>query len=175
MLYRHVYCSPIGELSLVADEESLWGIWFVGQKYFQAGLVEDPVDKETDLLTLLVEKLEHYFSTGQADFAGIPLAQRGSEFQRRVWSYLQDIPAGQTVTYGQIAQDLQVNSAQAIGGAVGRNPWSILVPCHRVLGSQGQLTGYAGGIDKKIWLLEHEGVQLDEQAIFHYHRSNEKK
>ena len=175
MLYKQVYSSPIGELSLVADEESLVGIWFLGQQHFEAGLVEKPVEKKTDLLARLVHSLESYFQTGQADFADLPLASRGTDFQRRVWSYLQDIPAGQTVTYGQIAQALGIRSAQAVGGAVGRNPWSILVPCHRVLGSQGQLTGYAGGLDKKIWLLQHEGISLDEKQISSYHRSSEKK
>ena len=86
----------------------------------------------------------------------------GTDFEKRVWTYLQAIPYGQTVTYGQIAQDLQVASAQAIGGAVGRNPWSILVPCHRVLGSGNRLTGYASGVEKKAWLLQHEGVVFQE-------------
>ena len=90
----------------------------------------------------------------------MPLAPIGTDFEKRVWSYLQGIPYGQTVTYGQIAQDLQVASAQAIGGAVGRNPWSILVPCHRVLGAGKRLTGYAAGVEKKAWLLEHEGVDF---------------
>ena len=86
----------------------------------------------------------------------------GTEFEKRVWTYLQGIPYGQTVTYGQIAQELQVLSAQAIGGAVGRNPWSILVPCHRVLGKGNRLTGYAAGVEKKAWLLAHEGIHFQE-------------
>lgn len=90
------------------------------------------------------------------------MAPIGTDFENRVWAYLQAIPYGQTVTYGQIAQDLQVASAQAIGGAVGRNPWSILVPCHRVLGSGNRLTGYASGVEKKAWLLQHEGVAFQE-------------
>lgn len=163
MLYKQVYSSPLGELSVVADEESLVGVWFLDQQHFEAGLVEKPVEKRTDLLARVIYSLDAYFQTGQTDVTGISLADRGTDFQKRVWSYLQGIPAGQTVTYGQIAQDLQVNSAQAIGGAVGRNPWSILVPCHRVLGSQGQLTGYAGGLDKKIWLLQHEGISYSKK------------
>ena len=87
----------------------------------------------------------------------LPLA---TDFEKRVWNYLRGIPFGQTVTYGQIAKDLQVASAQAVGGAVGRNPWSILVPCHRVLGAGGRLTGYAWGLEKKAWLLRHEGAKL---------------
>lgn len=163
MFYKQLYRSPLGELSLIVDEKTVQGIWFVGQKYFEAGLLEKPMEKETDLLARIIHNLETYFQTGQADFEEFTLADRGTDFQRRVWAYLKGIPAGQTVTYGQIAKDLQVNSAQVIGGAVGRNPWSILVPCHRVLGSQGQLTGYAGGLERKIWLLEHEGVSLDEK------------
>ena len=93
------------------------------------------------------------------------MAPVGTDIQQRVWTYLQTIPNGRTVTYGQIAKELDIHSAQAVGGAVGRNPFSIIVPCHRVLGSQGQLTGYAGGLDKKIWLLEHEGVELSEKAL----------
>ena len=163
MLYKQLYSSPLGELSLVADEENLVGIWFLGQQHFEAGLETAPVEKRTDLLARVIHSLDAYFQTGQANLAGVSLADRGTDFQKRVWSYLQGIPAGQTVTYGQIAQDLQVHSAQAIGGAVGRNPWSILVPCHRVLGSQGQLTGYAGGLDKKICLLQHEGISYSKK------------
>ena len=90
-----------------------------------------------------------------------PVADVGTEFQKRVWTDLSKIPKGQTVTYGQIARDLDVASAQAVGGAVGRNPFSVIIPCHRVLGSQGQMTGYAGGLDKKLWLLNHEATESD--------------
>ena len=115
--------------------------------------------KETELL------LEHYFSGDCPDFSSLLLASVGTNFQQQVWAYLQTIPYGETVTYGQIAKKLGNRSAQAVGGAVGRNPFSIIVPCHRVLGSQGQLTGYAGGLDKKRWLLEHEGVELNEKDL----------
>ena len=121
--------------------------------------VENDILKRTRLL------LDDYFSGKYPDFSSIPLAVVGTDFQQRVWAYLQTIPYGRTVTYGQIAKELDVRSAQAVGGAVGKNPFSIIVPCHRVLGSQGQLTGYAGGLDKKIWLLEHEGVELSEKAL----------
>ena len=95
----------------------------------------------------------------------LPLAKECNQIILETGAYLQTIPYGRTVTYGQIAKELDIHSAQAVGGAVGRNPFSIIVPCHRVLGSQGQLTGYAGGLDKKIWLLEHEGVELSEKAL----------
>ena len=109
--------------------------------------------------------LEHYFSGDCPDFSSLPLASVGTSFQQQVWAYLQTIPYGEFVTYGQIAKKLGSRSAQAVGGAVGRNPFSIIVPCHRVLGSQGQLTGYAGGLDKKWWLLEHEGIELNEKDL----------
>lgn len=162
--YKKIYKSPLGDLSLVADESGLVGIWFLGQKYFERGLTEAPILANHPFLDLASDFLDAYFSGQQPDPAALPLSAQGTDFQQRVWAYLQTIPYGQTVTYGQLAQELKINSAQAVGGAVGRNPLSILVPCHRVLGSQGQLTGYAGGLNKKIWLLEHEGVQLDRSA-----------
>ena len=162
--YKKIYKSPLGDLSLVADESGLVGTWFLGQKYFERGLTEVPILGNHPFLGLASDFLDAYFSSQQPDPAAIPLSAQGTDFQQRVWAYLQTIPYGQTVTYGQLAQELKINSAQAVGGAVGRNPLSILVPCHRVLGSQGQLTGYAGGLNKKIWLLEHEGVQLDRSA-----------
>lgn len=166
IFYKQMYPSPLGEMSLVANESGLVGVWFLQQKYFEHGLEEgnlllekNDVLKETELL------LEHYFSGDCPDFSSLLLASVGTNFQQQVWAYLQTIPYGETVTYGQIAKKLGNRSAQAVGGAVGRNPFSIIVPCHRVLGSQGQLTGYAGGLDKKIWLLEHEGVELSEKAL----------
>ena len=166
IFYKQMYPSPLGEMSLVANESGLVGVWFLKQKYFEHGLEEgnlllekNDVLKETELL------LEHYFSGDCPDFSSLLLASVGTNFQQQVWAYLQTIPYGETVTYGQIAKKLGNRSAQAVGGAVGRNPFSIIVPCHRVLGSQGQLTGYAGGLDKKRWLLEHEGVELNEKAL----------
>ena len=106
--------------------------------------------------------LDAYFEGKAQAQLGLPLAPVGSNFEKRVWHYLQRIPYGQTVTYGHIAKDLHVVSPQAIGGAVGRNPWSILVPCHRVLGRGKRLNGYAAGIEKKAWLLKQEGADFQE-------------
>ena len=114
------------------------------------------------ILNQITSYLETYFKGQDQDLSELPLAPVGSDFEKRVWNYLRGIPFGQTVTYGQIAKDLQVASAQAVGGAVGRNPWSILVPCHRVLGAGGRLTGYAWGLEKKAWLLRHEGASYQE-------------
>ena len=159
-----LYKSPIGILSLVADDHYLVGIWGEAQSYFERGLslcnlVEVP---SHPVLNPIASYLDSYFSGQVQDLSELPLAPIGSEFEKNVWSYLREIPLGQTVTYGQIAQDLHVASPQAIGGAVGRNPWSILVPCHRVLGAGNRLTGYASGIDKKAWLLKHEGAAFQE-------------
>ena len=161
---KMLYVSPIGELSLVADDHYLLGIWFQGQKHFERGLeagciVDVP---SHPVLNQVASYLDSYFSGQVQDLSELPMAPIGSDFEKRVWNYLRGIPFGQTVTYGQIAKDLQVASAQAVGGAVGRNPWSILVPCHRVLGAGGRLTGYAWGLEKKAWLLRHEGASYQE-------------
>jgi len=161
---KMLYPSPIGTLSLVADEKYLYGIWVQDQKHFERGIDTDGIEivKEHPVLDKVISYLDAYFDGEDQDLSLLPLASIGTDFEKRVWTYLQSIPYGQTVTYGQIAQDLQVPSAQAIGGAVGRNPWSILVPCHRVLGSGNRLTGYASGVEKKAWLLKHEGVVFQE-------------
>lgn len=163
--YKQIYLSPLGEMSLVANEIGLVGVWFLKQKYFERGLEENLLLAENEVLKETKNLLDCYFNGDCPDFSSLVLAPVGTDFQQRVWAYLQTIPYGETVTYGQIAKKLGNRSAQAVGGAVGRNPFSIIVPCHRVLGSQGQLTGYAGGLDKKIWLLEHEGVELSEKAL----------
>ena len=156
------YSSPIGILSLVADDHYLYGIWVQDQKHFERGLGDETIEAVVShpILDPVIACLDDYFKGQPRDLSELPLASIGTDFEKRVWSYLQGIPYGQTVTYGQIAQDLQVDSAQAIGGAVGRNPWSILVPCHRVLGAGKRLTGYAAGVEKKAWLLEHEGADF---------------
>ncbi|WP_049508253.1 methylated-DNA--[protein]-cysteine S-methyltransferase [Streptococcus anginosus] len=163
--YKQIYLSPLGEMSLVANEIGLVGVWFLKQKYFERGLEGNLLLAENEVLKETKNLLDCYFNGDCPDFSSLVLAPVGTDFQQRVWAYLQTIPYGATVTYGQIAKELDVRSAQAVGGAVGRNPFSIIVPCHRVLGSQGQLTGYAGGLDKKIWLLEHEGVELSGKAL----------
>ena len=159
-----LYKSPIGTLSLVADDHYLFGIWVDGQSHFERGLLTNDivVVNSHPVLNQIASCLDAYFKGQVQDLSELPLPPLGTDFEKRVWNYLRGIPFGQTVTYGQIAKDLQVASAQAIGGAVGRNPWSILVPCHRVLGAGGRLTGYAWGLDKKAWLLNHEGASYQE-------------
>lgn len=164
MYKKMLYKSPIGPLSLVADDHYLFGIWIEEESDFEKGLSENDVTvvESHPILNQITSYLETYFKGKDQDLSKLPLAPIGSDFEKRVWNYLREIPFGQTVTYGQIAKDLQIASAQAIGGAVGRNPWSILVPCHRVLGAGNRLTGYASGVEKKAWLLSHEGSVYQE-------------
>lgn len=161
---KMLYPSPIGTLSLVADKQYLYGIWVQDQKHFERGLGDETIEEvgSHPVLEQVISYLDTYFEGSGEELSDLPLAPVGTDFEKRVWAYLQSIPYGQTVTYGQIAQDLQVASAQAIGGVVGRNPWSILVPCHRVLGSGKRLTGYASGVERKAWLLQHEGAAFQE-------------
>ena len=153
-----VYTSPIGLLSIVATDQYLFGIWVDGQNHFERGLIVDNIEevKTHPVLNQAISYLDDYFLGQNPSLSELPLAPIGTDFEKKVWSYLQEIPFGTTVTYGQIAKDLSVASAQAVGGAVGRNPWSILVPCHRVLGANKRLTGYAAGLERKAWLLNHE-------------------
>lgn len=160
-----VYTSPIGLLSIVATDQYLFGIWVEGQNHFERGLIVDNIEevKTHPVLNQAISYLDDYFLGQNPSLSELPLAPIGTDFEKKVWSYLQEIPFGITVTYGQIAKDLQVASAQAVGGAVGRNPWSILVPCHRVVGVGNRLTGYAWGLEKKAWLLRHEGAAFKEK------------
>ena len=165
MYYTTTYFSPIGQLVLASNEEALIGVWFKDQKYF-AETLKNFVTKQqtTEILRRSQDWLERYFAGEQPDWRGLKLSPQGSAFRQNVWEILKKIPYGKTITYGQIARQLAQQldrssmSAQAVGGAVGHNPISIIIPCHRVVGSDGSLTGYAGGIERKLWLLQHEGA-----------------
>ncbi len=163
MQYISKYNSPIGKILLAADDVGLTGLWFEGQKYFALYLDREHEEKELPIFKKAKEWLDIYFSGKEPDFK-LPLHFIGTPFQNEVWEILYSIPYGTTVTYGEIAKILadrrgiKQMSAQAVGGAVGRNEISIIVPCHRVVGVDGSLTGYAGGIDKKIALLRLEKV-----------------
>lgn len=158
MQYTSHYTSPLGEILLAADDVGLTGLWFEGEKYFARCLDKEHEEREIPLFVQTRHWLDIYFSGREPGFS-IPLHFMGTGFQKEVWQILCGIPYGQTVTYGQIARQiaaargLQRMSAQAVGGAVGYNEISIIVPCHRVVGAKGKLTGYAGGIDKKEKLL----------------------
>lgn len=144
---------------MAGDGENLIGLWLEGQKHFAAG-AERMEEGKLPVLTRTERWLSRYFAGQNPDPKELPLAPRGSEFRRSVWKLLLTIPYGQVTTYGAIAKALGCKSAQAVGGAVGHNPISIIIPCHRVVGSGGQLTGYAGGLDKKVFLLELEKADL---------------
>ena len=161
MVYTCHYDSPLGGILLAADEIGLTGLWFDGQKYFARKLPPEHIQQETPLLREAVRWLDVYFVGQEPDFLP-PLHPEGSEFQRSVWEILLTIPYGQTTTYGAIAKQLAEMrgvpgmSAQAVGCAVGHNRISILIPCHRVVGRDGSLTGYAGGLWRKEALLALE-------------------
>ncbi len=166
MQYISKYESPLGSILLAADEKGLTGLWLEGQKYFARYLHKEHEERELSVFEQAKEWLTVYFSGREPDFQ-LPLHFTGTAFQNEVWEILCGIPYGQTTTYGNIAaqlakkKGLERMSAQAVGGAVGRNEISIIVPCHRVVGSNGNLTGYAGGIDKKVALLKLEKAYRD--------------
>lgn len=157
------YVSPLGPLTLASDGKSLTGLWIQGQKYYAATLDEQASGTIPTVFDQATEWLDRYFR-GENPALTLPLAPPGSDFRKAVWAFLCAIPYGEVRTYGDIAKDMAAEmgrstmSAQAVGGAVGHNPISIIIPCHRVVGAAGSLTGYAGGIERKIRLLEREGV-----------------
>ena len=151
------YASPVGELTLAGDGDGLVGLWLEGQKYFGAGL-DLSGGRCSPILGRTGEWLDRYFAGDRPSPAELSLMPVGTAFQRTVWGRLCEIPFGEVITYGELARDLNT-SARAVGSAVGRNPISIIVPCHRVLGADGGLTGYAGGVERKRWLLGHEGIK----------------
>lgn len=168
MIYTTDYASPVGRILIAAKHEALIGLWIEDQKYFLGSIKEET--KTCHELTVLVQAktwLDRYFGGEKPETKELPLAPEGSEFRKKIWEILMEIPYGEVTTYGEIAEKVAARqgidrmSAQAVGGAVGHNPISIIIPCHRVVGSNGSLTGYAGGIDKKIALLTHEGVSMD--------------
>jgi methylated-DNA-[protein]-cysteine S-methyltransferase len=186
--YVKKYRSPIGMFTLASDGDHLTGLWLKGQKYFGATLSNDEIDKKGEtgeiggvgevddsanklpLFYLVEQWLDAYFQGKQPELS-LPLAPKGSPFRQNVWDILCQIPYGEVITYGDIAKKMaqklgkDTMSAQAIGGAVGHNPISIIIPCHRVVGANGSLTGYAGGIENKIKLLELEQVDLTRFSI----------
>ena len=158
MIYTYKYKSPLGHILLAADEVGITGLWFEGQKYFGNTLPDKHIPQETEILTEAKKWLDVYFSGEEPKFT--------PEENISVNKILLQIPYGQTITYGEIARkmaemkNVSRMSAQAVGGAVGHNEISIIIPCHRVIGTNGSLTGYAGGIDKKLSLLELEHADM---------------
>lgn len=167
MYYFTTYPSPIGILTLASDGKNLAGLWTEGQKY-HGGTIPEAMSENNNLpLFDTVKKwLNRYFAGEKPAISELPLSPIGGEFRQGVWGILCEIPYGEVITYGAIAKKMaekmgkKTMSSQAVGGAVGHNPISIIIPCHRVVGSGGSLTGYAGGISKKVKLLELEGADI---------------
>jgi len=165
MYYSTTYKSPIGIITLGSDGERLVGLWNEGQKYHGASISGEMFAKDDLVIFDKTKKwLDRYFAGDKPGISELPLAPNGTAFRQNVWHALCEIPYGDVVTYGDIALKLFAGNSgaqkysRAVGGAVGHNPISIIIPCHRVIGSDGSLTGYAGGVDKKTFLLELEGV-----------------
>lgn len=161
MDYTYHYTSPIGGITVASNGESLTGLWFDGQKYFASTLSQRHVEKQLPIFDRTCEWLDLYFSGKSPDF--IPsVFMYVSNFRRDVYEILMTIPFGETMTYKEVADLIAKKhriismSAQAVGGAIAHNPISLVIPCHRVIGTNGKLTGYAGGLDKKEWLLDME-------------------
>lgn len=172
MYHQTSYLSPVGELTLAGDGEKLVGLWRTQQKYYGANiLAKASVQADAPPFIQTRQWLDAYFQGKKPPVSALPLAPEGSEFRRRVWKILCEIPYGELTTYGAIAAQLaremgrSAMSAQAVGGAVGHNPISIIIPCHRVVGAGGSLTGYAGGLEMKQFLLAHEGVELSTLTV----------
>lgn len=165
MEYTAHYDSPLGGITLASDGDALIGLWFDGQKYYADALDDDHEEKELPVFEQTKKWLDVYFSGKSPDFTP-PLNMKTTDFRKAVWEVMLTIPYGKTMTYGEIAEQIAKQkgigrmSAQAVGGAVGHNSISLIIPCHRVVGTDGSLTGYAGGIQKKVKLLEMEGTDM---------------
>lgn len=163
MYYQKRYNAPLGEIIMVSDGTALTSLVFNKQKYYESEVPKDSIEKSLPIFDETARWLDIYFSGEEPDFTPA-ISLKGSEFRKEVWDILMGIPYGEVTTYGEIAKQIAKKrgisrmSAQAVGGAVGHNPISIIVPCHRVVGANGNLTGYAGGLEKKVELLRLEGI-----------------
>lgn len=170
MLYYKKVASPLGEITLRSDGEALTGLWFADDKHYGAKDIAGAALADLDVFVQAEAWLAEYFA-GCDTKVSVPLKLQGSEFQMQVWRLLQDIPYGRLFTYGDIAKKIAAQkgvarmSAQAVGGAVGHNPLCIIVPCHRVVGANGSLTGYGGGMWRKVRLLELEKVDISKLTV----------
>ena len=170
MLYYKKVASPLGEITLRSDGEALTGLWFADDKHYGAKDIAGAALADLDVFMQAEAWLAEYFA-GREPKVSVPLKLQGSEFQMQVWRLLQDIPYGRLVTYGDNAKKIAAQkgvarmSAQAVGGAVGHNPLCIIVPCHRVVGANGSLTGYGGGMWRKVRLLELEKVDMSKLTV----------
>ena len=165
--YKTTVESSIGKITLGSDGESLVGLWTDGQRYFGDNIPNEMLpDDNLSVFDITKEWLNRYFDGKKPLISELPLAPIGGEFRQTVWKMLTEIPYGEVITYGELAKKIaeqrgiEKMSARAVGGAVGHNPISIIIPCHRVVGANGNLTGFSGGIQMKLQLLQHEGVDI---------------
>jgi len=172
MYYSTTYSSPIGTITLACCDDNLVGLWTEGQKYHGDTIPEAMIENnDIPILGTAKKWLDRYFAGEKPDIAELPLAPIGGEFRQSVWKILCEISYGKVITYGDIAKKMAVEmgrksmSSQAVGGAVGHNPISIIIPCHRVVGSNGSLTGFSGGVQMKVKLLELEGMDMSSLFI----------
>ena len=179
MNYICHYLSPLGGITFAGNGAALTGLWFDGQKYFPHKLISESTEAELPIFIQAAKWLDAYFSGSIPDFMP-PISLQTTPFRKAVCDILLTIPYGQTMTYGGIADIIAEQkgiarmSAQAVGGAVGHNPIAIIVPCHRVIGADGSLTGYAGGIDRKLELLKCEGIDLSVREQVNAEGSNDR-
>lgn len=161
MRYISYYDSPIGKILMIASESAVTGVYFENQRYIPEYIQHSCIKLETDLLQKCAKWLKNYFG-GNCSVFPYPLDPKGTQFQKRIWNILMEIPYGTTWSYAEVCArycalyKVKTMSNQAVGSAIGHNPVSILIPCHRVIGSNGKLTGYAGGLDRKKYLLALE-------------------
>ncbi len=167
MYYTTIYQSPLGPLTLACQDDALIGLWMEGQKYFGEGLpAGPPICGSSAVLSAAENWLDRYFSGEKPNPQELTLRPAGTPFRQVLWKLLCEIPYGETTTYGKLARNAAQQmhrpsmSGQAVGGAVGHNPISIIIPCHRVVAANGSLAGYAGGIERKLQLLTLEGVDI---------------
>ncbi len=172
MFYRTNYDSFIGSITLACNEKNeLVGLWMENQKYFGDTIDEEMIEEEMPVLIQTKAWLDRYFNGKKPDINELSLSPIGNEFRQEVWQILKEIPYGEVITYGDIAKKIAIKkgiqsmSAQAVGGAVGHNPISIIIPCHRIVGSNKSLTGFSGGLEKKTKLLKHEGVDTSKLIV----------
>lgn len=162
MMYYNWIDSPLGALLLTSDGQSLTGLYLNGQKHFPQQTEDWQEAKDVDPLGQAEAQLSEYFAHQRHSF-DLPLEPQGTDFQKQVWQCLRHIPFGETISYGDLAQQIgKPHASRAVGAANGRNPIAIVVPCHRVIAASGQLTGYAGGLERKRWLLQHEQITVQE-------------
>lgn len=168
MYFCSEYISPVGKMTIASNENALVGLWLDGQKYFMDILQgKEYKISESEVIILAKNWLDKYFNNEKPEIKDLPIEFSGTDFRIAIWNILTEIPYGEIITYGDIAKriaklrGIEAMSSQAVGGAVGHNPVSVIVPCHRVIGANGRLTGYAGGIDIKRKLLMHEGLTFN--------------